>query len=110
MEITISLKDWADSLSDIQHKKVEFPLQIAMYEVSGDCDWSFEIKAEGKTGYVYDPWNVDVVATRCQGRSYEESKLESKSMGRIEFSFEVSSFTISDIYQEAKAAIKRASQ
>lgn len=104
MKVQINLKGWADGLSG--YRKMEFPLQIAMYEIIHDCDFQFEIKSEGTTGYVYDAFKIDVIATRCCSRYYEEGKPMTETIEKYVFSFIVPEYTKAYVYSEAKKCLK----
>jgi hypothetical protein len=105
MNIKVNLRGWADGLSD-NPRKIYFPLQCAMYEVIGDCDWNFEVKAEGE--FVYNPWKISVKAKRCHSKDIDMVKNTEKSNFTYrEFSFEVPQFTVAYIYEGAVKELRR---
>ena len=93
MDIKVRLRGWADGLSD-NPKKIYFPLQCAMYEVIGDCDWHFKVNTKGKS--VNKPWKILVRAKRCHSRHFNfPKKINKGNFTHINFSFEVPQYTIS---------------
>ena len=57
---------------------------------------------------MYDPYTIEVTATRCPSLSYEDGVLKKRSLTEYTFSFRVSQYTLRYIYEEALKAIKEA--
>lgn len=103
MDIRVRLRGWADDLSE-NHKKLEFPLQAAMYEIIGDCDWYFKIDTKGSD--VRLPWQISVTAERCCSYSSGRRKI-GRTFQRYEFAFEVPSYTVANVYEGAIKELKK---
>ena len=108
MKVIINLTGWADSFTT-GDKKLDFVLQLAMYEVVGNCDWNFKVKTKGKSGFVYDPYNIAVIATRCYSVGYDNKKETDRHFEEYCFKFDVPSYTKANVYKYAKEAIKQSS-
>jgi hypothetical protein len=99
MNIIVYLSGWADGLMD-NPKKVEFPIQMALYNVFKDCDWNIKTKiAFGSV--VYEPFKIDVVAKRCHSRSYPKKGNPISHYTIKKFSIIVSEYTLANVYQQA---------
>jgi len=98
-----SFSGWADSLCG--NNAVKYPIQMALYDVKGDCDWDLEIDTLGD--YVNKEYSIGVVAQRycTQGWSY---KVATGTIEICTFSFTVPSYTLSNVYEYAKKALKSA--
>ena len=111
MEVKINLRGWADSFSITRYRKLELSLQLAIYETTGDCDWDFRIKVDSKEGYVDKAHTISVTAERVCASGYSidkdtgEDRVE-RTFNRLQFSFVVPQYTVSNIYKYAKVAIK----
>ena len=103
MKVTVDLYGWADSFFG---NKIILPLQIAMNECVGDCDFFFQIKKKSLSGGgVNTPYRVEVIASRCCAYGYNDTQ-ETMDFNIYEFSFEVDQYTKSLIYQGAKNCLK----
>jgi hypothetical protein len=102
--VVVMLRGWADSISLKRNKKAEFPIQMAMYEIMGDCDWELEIQTEGSD--VRHPFKIKVVAERVftSGGS-GESQIE-RSFEQVKFEYEVPSYTMVNVYTGAIKALR----
>ena len=104
MKIKVDLRGWADGLGD-DPKKIYFPLQMAMYAVTHDCDWNFEVKTEGE--FVYKPFTIYVKARRCHSAYCDLVRnTNTRNYTYREFEFMVPQFTLANIYMEAVRALK----
>lgn len=92
---------WADGLDG--HKKIEYPIQAALYEVKGDCDWNLNIRTFGSD--VRESWDIHVVAQRHCVRGWK-GKIGSGTIEICAFSFSVPSYTLKNIYEQAKISLK----
>ena len=102
-EVTVRLRGWADSISLKRNKKIEFPIQMAIYEVIGDCDWELDIKTEGSD--VRKPFKISVIAERICASGSGGRAIE-RTFQRLKFEYEVSSYTMVNVYEGAIKAIK----
>jgi hypothetical protein len=101
--VTVRLRGWADSISLKRNKKIEFPIQMAIYEVVGDCDWELEIQTEGSD--VRHPFKIKVVAERvCAGGCGE--RMVERTFQRVKFEYEVPSYTMVNVYTGAIKALR----
>ena len=106
--ITINLRGWADSwISEKENANIDFVLQCAMYKVTGNCDWVFDIKTKGTKGSdVRYPWVIEVEAERCSSAGYETKiNRKTKTLEVREFKFKIDSLTMENIYEKAMEAI-----
>jgi hypothetical protein len=97
------LSGWADDLSSC-HRKIMFPLQMAMYEVIGDCDWKFKITTVGSD--VRYEWTINVVAERCCAVGYDKTRRVERTFQRYEFSFKCKPYTLLNVYECAKKELE----
>ena len=106
--ISFKLRGWADSLT--RNNKLEFPLQIAMYQTMKGCDFTFRINTKSKRNSdVRNPFVINVVATRCCAAGYnlrEGKEVKIKTIEEYTFSFEVPSYTLLNVYKEAYRTLK----
>ena len=108
MEAVIKLSGWADGLGFATHKMLEFPLQMAMYEIVGNCDFEFKIKVEGETDVRYEH-KISVVAERVCSCGYDADRKQyvERTFQHYEFNFAVPAYTLANVYEYAKEAIKK---
>jgi hypothetical protein len=102
MEVKITLSGWADGIK--KYKKIEFPLQLAMYRFIGDCDWDFDITVEGSD--VRKPHHIFVRATRICSIGYGKPYRTEQTLQLHEFNFIVESFTLENVYLGASNILK----
>jgi len=103
MKVKVNLCGWADSFYG---SKVFFPLQIAMNECVGDCDFFFQVKKKSSSGGgVNTHYRVEVIAARCCACGYHGTQ-ETMDFSIYEFSFEVAQYTKNLIYQGARDCLK----
>jgi len=105
MRVTVNLTGWADSLVG-NKMKLYFPLQLAMYEIMKDCDWEFKVKTRFVTGYVNNPVDVYVVATRCCVEHFHKGVSQARTIEEYTFSFTVPQYTKALVYKHARQALK----
>ena len=104
-DITVRLSGWADSLTGTGSMK--FPVIMAIHEVKGDTDWEVEVKATPvKESFVYDPYQIDVVAKRIYSCYYHEGKKETESWEILKFTFITPQLAQVPIYEEAVKKLK----
>ena len=104
MKVSFNLTGWADGFFE---RKIEFPLQIAMYEEIGDCDFYFQVDSQSlkEGGFVYNPHYVKVIASRFHSSGYGEG-LHTLGVSIYEFCFVVKAYTKADIYLGVKKTLK----
>ena len=109
-KVTINLRGWADSI--MSYGKIEFAIQLAMYNILHDCDWKFKIETEGSSD-VREQHLISVVASRYCSVGYTKQLPNHYSLGVTEykFSFHVPSYTLENVYiygcKEIKKIIKK---
>ena len=99
-EVSFKFTGWADSF---QGNAIYFPLQCALYQEIGNCDWIIKAKVEGDT-LVYNPRVIHVTATRQHSSGHIDKK-ETEGFTTIEFSFAVFSYTKRNVYLGARKAL-----
>jgi hypothetical protein len=102
--VIVRLRGWADSISLKRNKKIEFPIQMAIYEVIGDCDWELDIHTEGSD--VRKQFKIKVVAERVCASNGGERTIE-RTFQRLEFEYIVLSYTMFNVYQGAVNALSK---
>ena len=102
--IKVELKGWADSING--NKKVEFALQLAMYEVTGDCDWKFEIKITGNSD-VRDKKFMSIKATRINSKGYKGNEDDySLGINYRQFDIIIPEYTMENVYELSVKELK----
>jgi hypothetical protein len=103
-KVVVNLSGWADGLSNTQ-RKIYFPIQMALYEVTHDCDWEIKALTSGK--YVSEEFKIIVMAKRCYSIDYAENQKPKSHYSHKNFKFTVPNFTLENVYKYALEALKR---